>query len=105
VTRRRAGFPVPGEYEGQPYAVWVSEKPEDATGERFGIATGSLAVIAMLESREGEHLDVTPTGPFLELSRWEPRGILAALTAWTTVQRVQGRPPRLLPPHVPGTVY
>lgn len=76
----------------------------DAAADLHGL-TGDRFVLAFLMAREGQTVEVTPTGPVYTLDLADNETVLAALHALTTVTAVRGDPPDVFGPTRPGVVH
>jgi hypothetical protein len=90
-------FTVLGSIDGVAYRVDVGESEAEHNG-----STRALSRIAL---HRGELASVTPTGPSYAVDLDDPRSVLAALYAWTTVVSVSDGAPRVIPATDPRVVY
>lgn len=95
-------FTVTGMYKGKPYGVAIGN---ELTGKSWGLAAGTLDVLALLASREGSTLRVTPTGPLVKVDKMDAASLLGALHVLTEVVSVEGSAPPVIPLAQEGFVY
>lgn len=74
------------------YTAVVDEDAAAAAADdaKVGCVTGSPNILRLLKDRDGEDVDVTPTGPFIKLDVNDPDTIQGALYAMTHVIDVEG---------------
>lgn len=85
---------VRGTLDGEPYTLTYDPTAGD-TRLLDRLAGSSTSVVAHLLCQQGRAYPVTPTGPGVTLSLDDPRAVLVALLADTTVATVEGDAPGL----------
>lgn len=90
-------FTVLGAIDGVAYRVDVGDSESEHNG-----SSRALARVAL---HRGELVSVTPTGPSYTVDLDDPRSVLAALYALTTVVSVGDGAPQVIPAVNPHVVY